>query len=730
MREDDPNFEHVQNLESRVEESNWERLSKKGRRKERAKVKRGREEDVEVLAVSNPTGKMIEEVYRISRAMFPDDPVEKQEILKLVEEAYRSADDEYGEAEAITWADGFVFPQGLGERDAGDLASEGGNLASLVRKRHRAMPSRLSCATVLEHVPWSDPDFDALMSIADGIPIVTASGFEPNNTPPRLRSKYLRVAAAVNKLVYSQYQSGQVIILPTSVLLQMGGVHFSSTHWAMKKGKEEGRLIGDGSSDECGMPLNGKEVKQMVEELWGPIKHPTITTLVQKLYRVAEEVGWDNAILWKMDLKGAFNLMSIKPEDVRLLAFELTNGLSMLNHTGMFGHTEMPIGFDVISRVLRRMTKVVISVKSDCDIYVDDLMGASHRAAVVADLIATKKVCNKLLGDDSVSDKKTLFGRLMDMIGWLINLDTRTVSIARHNFLKTLHGFFRVDEDEPVRVGELQKLASWGVRYSTVCRAMRPFTHDLFLALKGNPSRNSFRRLDDNTKLCIKLWRCCLCMMELRGPARYSRSMESFLPKEPDWEVEFDGSLTGVGLRIFRGTGPTRVLWKVVGYTFPFDIPRDANIEFVSSYQNTCELIGPVLAMGVLAMHGMRAISIKASGDSKTALRWVTSERFRRGPSRNAAMCFTSLGMHFDMHYESSEHIPAEENKVCDSLSRDIAPVSLGYEIGVILRVVDYPALASLVAACNPMISDSGAASLEECWGLQRRLVEGLGCLG
>jgi hypothetical protein len=677
------------------------------------------------------------EAYRLDRlvsgvkytidSLYPDEGIDETELTRVVNDAFASADGNYGEREAIEWAEGFTFPPDIGNRDGDELASLEGNLAELVRRRQAAMPSRISEESVRAVVPQSDPDFDSMLAIARGIPITTAPGFIHNGAPPPLRKKYLRVAPAVNKQVYKQYLAGKILIFPSQMLVDLGNGHWSSTHWTTKKDSLGGRILGDGSSTEHGHALNGPEVKRLVEEKWGVIKHPTIDRLVQMFYRVAERIGWDNVMLWKMDLKGAFTLMSIDPDDVRLLLFELTDGLCMAYPTGMFGHTEMPTIFDVITRVLRRLSNEVIDEDSECDAYVDDLMGIGLASLVSSDQSAIKALCLKLLGLESVADDKTVFGRKLDMIGWLIDLDTRTVSISRHNFFKTLHGFFSVDETRPVKVEDLQRLASWGVRYSTVCRAMRPFAHDLFEPLLGSPRSNSYRRLDAAVQMCIKLWRCCLCMMELRGPERYSRSMSSFMPSTPDYVVEFDGSLTGVGLKIYKVNRDGEVvLWKVAGYNFPFDIPGGSEFEYASSYQNTCELIGPVLAMGILARFGLRQLSLKAVGDSKAALKWVTSERFRRGPSRNAAMCYTSLGMNFDMHFEDSLHIPGIDNVECDKLSRHVSPYAMGYDHDLVVDVEGDAALVRLVNACNPLVSNVSGCSFEVAWHNVRKIVDDL----
>lgn len=53
-----------------------------------------------------------------------------------------------------------------------------------------------------------------------------------------------------------------------------------------------------------------------------------------------EQIG-----LWKMDPKRAFTLLFVDPEFVQRLAFELTDELTILYITGMFGYTGMPGAF-------------------------------------------------------------------------------------------------------------------------------------------------------------------------------------------------------------------------------------------------------------------------------------------------------------------------------------------------------------------------------------------------
>ena len=96
-------------------------------------------------------------------------------------------------------------------------------------------------------------------------------------------------------------------------------------HWTTQATKEKGRFLGDVGADETGTPLNADEVKLRFDEVMGQIEHPTIVDICERILKAAEQWGWEEVIICKMDLKGAFTLLFIKPEDVRLLAFELTD---------------------------------------------------------------------------------------------------------------------------------------------------------------------------------------------------------------------------------------------------------------------------------------------------------------------------------------------------------------------------------------------------------------------
>ena len=91
--------------------------------------------------------------------------------------------------------------------------------------------------------------------------------------------------------------------------------------------------------------------------------------------------------LWKMELRGAFNLLWINPIDTQLLAFPLTDDIVATHLVGIFGWLGMPFAFNVLSRIL--LILILAAISGRAAMYVDDIMGCSTLSTVQADMDAT-----------------------------------------------------------------------------------------------------------------------------------------------------------------------------------------------------------------------------------------------------------------------------------------------------------------------------------------------------
>jgi hypothetical protein len=101
-------------------------------------------------------------------------------------------------------------------------------------------------------------------------------------------------------------------------------------------------------------------------------------------------------------------------------------------------------------------------------------MGVSPSGAVDEDMRKAVATYQELLGPESHAEDKDERGRQLDMLGWSIDLESRTITLSERNRLKTLYGLLQVDVDQPVRVSDVERLASWASRYGLVMPVLKP----------------------------------------------------------------------------------------------------------------------------------------------------------------------------------------------------------------------------------------------------------------
>jgi len=663
-------------------------------------------------------------IIKMLQRLHPGVTVQPEQVQKMLWDAFKATDAALGEADAMKWAEGFEFPPDIAGRDSAGLA-EAGSLEEYVKIRQQAIRAeygRLDEERVREVVPEEYPEIERVLALAEGLPIFTSSDFRPNGRPPPLRSKYVRMKSVVNKLVYDLYERGLVILLPTEEVVKIGRAQFSMAHWTSQATKIKGRFLGDVGAAETGTPLNAEEVKLKFDEVMGQIEHPTLEDICDRIVQAAERWGWDEVVICKMDLRGAFTLLFIKPEDVRLLAFELSDGFTMLHICGFFGYTGLPACFAVISRVLAYV--IALLIVGFILVYVDDLMLFTNRTALEAVIRIVRATCVRLLGIDAVEDAKTEFGRRIDLIGWSVDLDQRNVSVSSKNFLKALAAFVRVHE-ERVSVGELLTLAAYASRYSTIVQSMKPFTADLFAALGNWKNKSKIIAISDDAKRAIRVWRMSLILLELDRVA-FARPIESIVRRKVEWLVEYDASLTGLGLIISSIAGEGSIAPEV-RWVSSIDLPY--SFQSKSAFQNTAEFLAVVMGLAVIARNGGRHTGVRLRGDSKSSLKWAATQRFRAGPSRRAAMAFVAFGTRFGLAIEETQFIKGETNTQCDKLSRHKRPTDpeLGFADDVVIEAQQIPSLWNLLLALDPTSPITSDDQFEAVWGQIDRVTKAVG---
>ena len=399
-------------------------------------------EEVGILIDPSAPRELVNEIIAMADSYFSRGDLLPRNFLEaLVEEAIKASDDQYGVDAAVAWADDYVFPREMLDSDVRCFQAAQLDFVTMVSRRLKSLSSDRLSSTRVERLRTDNPERALLHDLAIGMRVPLPTDFKPNGTLPiaALRSTYLKVSSAVNRMLGGIVEQKLAFLLPKAMALRyIPNLHLGAAHWTPKKGKPSGRPIGD-LTYVTGIPLNSEETTAAAAEIYGAIKHPTIAEIVRMMMFFWEEAvemdptaQWSKLRLWKMDLKGAYTLLSFRPEDAGLFGMELTGDLVYLQIAGIFGWACTPAAFQTVTRAIK--WELSHTLKSAVEMYVDDIIGICFEEDMAEDLVLARKVCTGLLGPSAVADEKTEWGRRLDIIGFTVDLDSRRVTISKKNF--------------------------------------------------------------------------------------------------------------------------------------------------------------------------------------------------------------------------------------------------------------------------------------------------------
>jgi hypothetical protein len=329
--------------------------------------------------------------------------------------------------------------------------------------------------------------------------------------------------------------------------------------------------------------------------------------------------------------------------------------------------------------------------------YVDDVCGVSRDEVLVEDLKESGLVITSLTGPKSIALHKDKSGRSVDWIGWGIDLDLQTVNVSKRNLLKCLHGFFFTDLDGLVSVKFIEKLASWCSRYSIILPSLKPLSVTLHGEHAGMRSREVQKRLSPEAKLVCWIWRVFLILIALQ-PGVYSRKIMSFKSFSSSMRVEYDASLTGLGLIISRKLEGDWITLKVLSIIVPYNLIGD------SGYQNTMEFLAVTLAVCIIKALGFRDVGLDLIGDNTSSLSWAKYNRFKRGRSLRATLMFMRITSMYGININFADHLAGDFNIICDALSRGVSCQELGYTDEETITQQGFPWFKIFFELCNPLL--------------------------
>ena len=210
----------------------------------------------------------------------------------------------------------------------------------------------------------------------------------------------------------------------------------------------------------------------------------------------------------------------------------------------------------------------------------------------------------------------------------------------------------------------MERLASWASRYGEICIYIRPFNRALYNSYLGRHRAAVFTLRDDELR-AVRIIRLLLLMTAVE-PRAFCRSLESFREQSATVIIEFDASLSGIGL-IWYSINPD-------GEEYPIGA---LSVDITSmgfgqdpQYQNTAEFVAATLGiLGILHL-GLEGCAVTMRGDSMSALCWATSLRFKGNRTSNAALVFTLLLVQTEITVVGYEFLTSQQNVRTDRLSR------------------------------------------------------------
>ena len=318
--------------------------------------------------------------------------ISEKSFQSLLEEASEVAKNDFDVESAIEWAAGYQFPSHYMENSNMWLKAAEWNFIEMVRQRLESLaPTRLNIDRV-GSLRADNPERIRMMDLAGGMRVHFPQGFTPNgkSVQTALRATYLSVSCAVNKMLGDIIEQQLAFVMPFEVAKELvPNLHLCKAHWTRKKGKASGRPLGDLTFVD-GTPLNTPETAAAAAEFYGAISHPTIEDISKMICKFWTELKernptalWSSLRIWKMDLKGAYTLLSFRPEDVGLFGMLLTGNLVYFQMAGIFGWAGTPAAFQVVMRAIT--WELENSLHSATLMYVDDIIGVGVNSEIEED---------------------------------------------------------------------------------------------------------------------------------------------------------------------------------------------------------------------------------------------------------------------------------------------------------------------------------------------------------
>lgn len=575
---------------------------------------------------------------------------------------------------------------------------------------------------------------------ADGMQIAVESSWVPDRDL-ELRRLYSSVSGAVDFVMQGKAQQGTAVAFDSSQGLPPF-MHVSPAHWVAKTGgsglkSQLGREVVDWGG--TSRPLNSPEAKVSADDAYGKLANPSVEDIARSIVecrrKAVEQFGplvGPDLVMSVRDVKNAFGRMRIDPKHVAKMGVQLAGEITVALLFAGFGYTGFPMAWGVVTRVL--LTVCGAMMWGSLIMYVDDFFTVTHRSKQVQDWALVDRKSRQLLGEDAFEGAKDVYGQTrVNYIGWLLDCKYMWVAIGDRLLHKILWTLLVTDFTAQQPLELVQRVAAWLSRVATIFRTVHALTAVLHYEVqRGVTAGHRTVTLSERARSTLAVWRGLILLSAVSDDEdlRYRRSLYSFMPPAPPTsQISFDGCPEGCGAVLWRWDGSSEA-WRPVraaSIRFPFELRHLSGAnqgQYDSGYQNYSELAGVVVGLVLMVEAGLAGSSFRVVGDSRVAVRWAETSRFKGDRTRKMALIFSHLLCRYGLECGEAMWRPKEENELEDTLSRDFSPegqraalASLDCVGSVPLEDLDSasPRLVDMVWLSNPTVTlPEGEAELFE----------------
>ena len=620
------------------------------------------------------------------------------------------------ESDALRDADGFDWPSGCLDRDAGLLSSLGS--ISKVLEHHSATRRILGINRYrLTQFLGSDPCLPILIDMAEhGCVIDPDPSFIPLRRTAPFRQLQRRLLPVYKKHAWALWSKGKGVLLRVSDIPpnNLHSLHTANEcHWTPKPGKPEGRFLIDCSNLPDGqMPLNGGATKDLGIQRYTKVCLPSLRSVLLSWneYRASLKVSWAQLRIFKDDVAGCFNKLQWDSTSSHYLATHIDPEVIFIMITCGFGVAITPMAWQMFSAAILR------ALRAECpcpvDIYVDDVFGVGLPDHATAAVTSIHRLLNGALGPDSVALHKSVLASHAEILGFYIDLMSATIRPRDRAIDKLFFVFYQFDYSVAQPLSLWQCLSSLVTLYSSCLRGMRPFVTSLqHMTRKCSGSRQQ-AIATPSAQFAIEMWRCASVLLTTNRSA-FAVPIEIFLlnPSSPcDFELISDASPWRLAAGIRDPQSKALIAWST--FLLPFAKGNEHR------FQTQREYLGHLFSLLLLLTHLQRSIrrhelvSYRWINDNMGALAWASSQRTSSLTSQHACLAVSQLNLLTNVWLMESVYLPGCLMGEIDSMSRKETHESAGESMETVCPSLtldlfidlDTPVVRELFTLCDPSV--------------------------